>query len=268
MERKIKGQTIIFFLILMLAINPVFAATIQDNTYTRVNPNIEVFNLTDIKTTVLTDGIKTRAEITNYMDRKYDQQMTSFRTDFSRYIDDNFRVIDAKVHFLVIKSALMIAVIIGTSILLSCSIWYLIYKRILKKEEKKPRYLLLDEFTAQKYGLATQEHMERIERNNLIGNEKQQPKDISQIKSPPPPTIKEIEKKFETMKEARERKKAEKEELEKQKKIKRMEAQEARIKQKLKELKPQEEPKIITPEPKPKKLFGIIPRRTKTKEMN
>lgn len=156
-------------------------------------PPPQTTSLEDVKNTIIQQGIQTRTEITAYTDRKISEMITTVRTEGQQFIDDNYRVLDARIQEIALK--LMIKIIIGIffAIILSSAVWYAIRRAIEKKNRLRPKELNQDKFIAPKHGLITTEKQAQLreEDQTVI---KQTPLSGTRLEPPTPPSINEIEK--------------------------------------------------------------------------
>jgi hypothetical protein len=175
-------------LTLILLIPSVFAV----NTI-NPQPPPQATSLEDIKNTIIQQGIQTRTEITAYSDRKISEMITTVRTDGQKYIDDNYKVLDARIQEIALK--LMIKIVLGIffAIILSSAVWYAIKRAITKKDRLRPRDMTQDQFLAHKHGLITEEKKTQLleEDQTII---RQNPLSGTRLEPPTPPSISEIEK--------------------------------------------------------------------------
>ena len=94
----------------------------------------------DIKNIVIQENRQTRAEIKEYFDNKADKLLEVIVRDSQKLLDENFAIIDNKIHKLATEMLIRLVIGLITAILLSHIIWYLIKSQIekIKSRKRKP----------------------------------------------------------------------------------------------------------------------------------
>lgn len=120
----------------------------------------------DLKQQINSEGIKTRTELTLYVDRKVAETMTAIETQVKPYIDENFKIFDNSMRILAIKFQVQLAVTLFCVIILSNATWYWIRRKLDSKKEKIPKTIKKDTLLADKYGLVSEEYLEKIRKED------------------------------------------------------------------------------------------------------
>jgi hypothetical protein len=180
----------LFCLILILTLTIPLAFAVNT-----INPQPppQTTSLEDIKQTIIQQGIQTRTEITAYSDRKITEMITTVRTDGQKFIDDNYKVLDARIQEIALKLLIKLVLGIFFAIILSSAVWYAIRRAIEKKERLRPKDMTQDQYLAKKHGLISEEKKTQLleEDHTII---KQTPLSETRLEPPTPPSISEIEK--------------------------------------------------------------------------
>jgi hypothetical protein len=99
--------------------------------------NITTQDINLLTNTYLQQEAKTRQEIKLYLDQKILLFEKQFYADGQKFIDDNFKILDDRLHNLANLMLFKISMGIIASILVSISTWYLIYRQIQKLKERR-----------------------------------------------------------------------------------------------------------------------------------
>jgi len=91
----------------------------------------------NVRNEVVESHIKTRNEIKSYMDKKSDQLISEVTTKAQGFIDENFLVLDQRVHRMINAFLLKIVLGLTSCIVFSQLIWFFIKRKIEKIRQKK-----------------------------------------------------------------------------------------------------------------------------------
>lgn len=149
-------------IILTLILLSIIPFSIAEPTPVPVYNEQTIVSNNDLQNLITQEGIKTRTEITLYADRKISEMITTVKTDGQKFIDDNFKVFDKRMHELALKIQIQFLIGIFCTIILAQGLWWIIARILNKKDKDRPRYINLDTYTAQKYGLISEEYQEKI----------------------------------------------------------------------------------------------------------
>lgn len=192
-----KPALLIITIILMILLIPFSLAEIVP-----VNTNNQALITNEqLNNQIQQQGLQTRNEITTYIDKKVAETISTVTIDGQNFVNENFKAFDKRMHELALKVLIQLIIGIICAIIFANALWYAIKKAINKKEEERPRYLLLDTLTAKQYGLISDEYKSKIdkERDTIVKS----PVFEEQKNNPEPPTMTEIEEMMKQSEEMR-----------------------------------------------------------------
>lgn len=208
-------------------------------------------NYVDLKNAIDASGIKTTTTLEQYFERKSNEVFQTVNTKVSRFIDDNFKILDQRLNKLARDYLIAFEIVLISGIILGNAIWYLIKRLIDQKQNTTPRAILIDQSVAKKYGLISDTFQNKLDEEKNL-KEAPLPLFENRLKPPSPPTVFEIEndiknreekkkkeKKgyFQKRKEANAKKKLEKAEKQRLEQIKKLEEDKAKTEFELSKLK-------------------------------
>jgi hypothetical protein len=241
----IKNETPKFIpIMIILLLTPLFANAIETTT-TNTDP------FATITQQITAEGIKTRTELTKYTDAKIEQFWKQITSEGKNIYEENLAQFDRSIHILAVKVQIQFAITTFLVIILSLATWYFIKRQIEKLYKPKPKHLERTEIIADKYGLVSEEHLQKIQLEQLK-NIKETPFADTTPTTPRPPSVDEILKKIAEDKKKREeeQQKAQKIREEIQKLEQKAEQKTKRIKNKIQDLKKEmPELKLVIDEP-------------------
>lgn len=151
---------------------------------------------------VTQEHIKTRTEATKYADAKFSQYDEKIQTEIKPFIDENFKILDDRLHALATQVILQISLAIFLSIIMANVIWYIIKRQIDNLRTRKNNRLHKDTLTANTYGQITPEYQKILDKEDQTIIKKPILKE-TEIK-PTSPSIEQIQTMLEQKKEKEE----------------------------------------------------------------
>jgi len=104
------------------------------------------------------EHVKTRNDLKQYCDHKTDLMVKTVETEGQEFIDENFRIFDKRIHDLAREFLIRFIIAVTASILLAQLLFYVIKRKIEKKELPRKRILAPDGLRPQEIKLTTKEY--------------------------------------------------------------------------------------------------------------
>jgi hypothetical protein len=186
-----KTLTLIFICLLIIT-TLTSAAQIQNKPIPTPVIPAQSATLESIQTTISQEGVKTRQEVTTYIDGKSAEILDTTSTNMKNYVASTYTKFYKDIYDLWKQIQVAAIITIFATIILANAVWYAIKRLVEKKDRARPRYLLQDKLLAKKYGLATDEHLDKIHKEDKTIYEQKQTPD-HRYTSPTPPTMSKIE---------------------------------------------------------------------------
>jgi uncharacterized protein YwqG len=122
----------------------------------------DVDPITKLINHVSQEHIKTRTENTKYADAKFTQYEEKIQTEIKPFIDENFKILDDRLHALATQVIFQLSLSIFFAILLANATWYMIKRAI--ERIRKPRFnqKFKDTLTQNNYGIIPPEYKEKM----------------------------------------------------------------------------------------------------------